>query len=102
MIQGYRRHEHLLFYSLLKWLFSMKVVDTLSGLRENVMPLPEKEERDLFDLLCDKLWLASQTNLLHTDLRNLSELHTGLHRARNQVIWNLSLAFTARVGLQQA
>lgn len=47
-----------MFYCLLKWLFSRKVMDTLSGLKEGARTLPERVDRDLFDLLCDKLWLA--------------------------------------------
>lgn len=39
--------EHLLFNSLLERLFSMKVMETVSGGRgENVRPLPSKECRD--------------------------------------------------------
>lgn len=33
-------------------------METLSGLREDVRALLEREDRDLYDLLCDKLWLA--------------------------------------------
>lgn len=33
-------------------------MDTLLGLREDMRALPEKQDRDLFDLFCDKLWLA--------------------------------------------
>lgn len=47
-----------MFYCELKWLFSRKVMETLSGLREDVRALLEREDRDLYDLLCDKLWLA--------------------------------------------
>lgn len=48
------RHKQLLFYSVLKWLFSRRVMDTLARLREDVRALPVKDHRDLFDLLCDK------------------------------------------------
>ncbi len=38
-------HKHLLFYCVLKWLFSRKVMDTLLGLGEDVWALPEREDR---------------------------------------------------------
>lgn len=34
-------------------------MDTLSGPREDSGALPENEDGDLLDLLCDKLWLAT-------------------------------------------
>lgn len=44
---GGAEQEHLLFNSLLKWLFSMKVMETVSGgSGENVKPPPSKERRD--------------------------------------------------------
>lgn len=33
-------------------------MDTLLGLKGDMRALPEKQDRVLFDLFCDKLWLA--------------------------------------------
>lgn len=44
-----------MFYCVRKCLFSRKVMDTLLGLKGDMRALPEKQDRVLFDLFCDKL-----------------------------------------------